>query len=77
MKLIIILRNPIDRAFSHWNMRRANKKEQRSFRDALERQRRELTIRRFRKKGIILIGAFTLNRSGGSGTISLKRRHFF
>ena len=39
MKLIIILRNPIDRAFSHWNMRRmrpANKRERRSFRDALE-----------------------------------------
>lgn len=42
MKFIIILRNPIERAFSHWNMRRANKKEQRSFRDALEHQIQKL-----------------------------------
>jgi hypothetical protein len=41
MKFIIILRNPIDRAFSHWNMRRANKKEQRSFRAALETEVRK------------------------------------
>lgn len=41
MKLIIILRNPIERAYSHWNMRRLrpeNKKERRSFRTALERE---------------------------------------
>jgi hypothetical protein len=39
MKIIMILRNPIDRAYSHWNMRRnrpSDKKERRLFRTALE-----------------------------------------
>ncbi|MBK7895985.1 MAG: sulfotransferase domain-containing protein [Anaerolineaceae bacterium] len=39
MKIIILLRNPIERAYSHWNMRRKrppNKRERRSFRKALE-----------------------------------------
>jgi hypothetical protein len=41
MKFIIILRNPIDRAYSHWNMRRKrppDKRERRPFRDAVERE---------------------------------------
>ncbi len=41
MKFIIILRNPIERAFSHWNMRRlrpVNKRERRPFHTALERE---------------------------------------
>lgn len=41
MKLIIILRNPIERAYSHWNMRRLrpkDKRENRPFRIAVERE---------------------------------------
>jgi hypothetical protein len=44
MKIIIILRNPIERAYSHWNMRRKrppDKRERRSFRQALERELRK------------------------------------
>jgi hypothetical protein len=35
MKLIIILRNPIERAFSHWNMQRVRGIEKLNFMDAL------------------------------------------
>jgi hypothetical protein len=44
MKLIIILRNPIDRAYSHWNMQRERGNETLSFLDAIaqeETRRRE------------------------------------
>lgn len=36
MKWVIILRNPIDRAYSQWNMEYARKKESLLFRDAIE-----------------------------------------
>lgn len=36
MKLIISLRNPTDRAFSHWNMRRAKGREPLDFLDAIK-----------------------------------------
>lgn len=36
MKLIIILRNPIERAFSHWNMETEKNKEHLNFKDAME-----------------------------------------
>jgi len=35
IKLILILRNPIERAYSHWNMERQRGKEKLSFMDAL------------------------------------------
>lgn len=35
MKLIIILRNPIERAYSHWNMERSRNADNLSFRDAI------------------------------------------
>ncbi len=38
MKFIIILRNPIDRAYSQWNIKRVNRGERRSFRAVLERE---------------------------------------
>lgn len=37
MKLIVSLRNPTARAFSHWNMRRAKGQEPRDFLDAIKR----------------------------------------
>jgi hypothetical protein len=38
MKIIIILRNPIERAFSHWNMQRHNiPSEKRSFWDSIQK----------------------------------------
>src|SRR5947207_15725823 len=36
MKIIISLRNPADRAFSHWNMRRAKGQESEDFLDAIK-----------------------------------------
>jgi len=39
MKIIVILRNPIDRAYSHWNMERYRKAESLSFWDALQCER--------------------------------------
>ena len=38
MKIIIILRNPIDRAYSHWNMEKNRGAEELSFREALEQE---------------------------------------
>ena len=38
MKLIILLRNPIARAYSHWNMQRIKSKEQLSFLDAIHKE---------------------------------------
>jgi hypothetical protein len=35
MKIILILRNPIERAFSHWNMERSRNADKLSFKDAL------------------------------------------
>lgn len=36
MKIIIILRNPIERAYSHWNMERSRNADNLPFRDAIE-----------------------------------------
>ncbi len=36
MKLIVVLRNPVDRAYSHWNMTRNRGQEPLSFREAIE-----------------------------------------
>ena len=46
MKLIVILRNPIDRAYSHWNMERSRNKESLPFWDAIqhERERRRAAL---------------------------------
>ncbi|WP_293653158.1 sulfotransferase domain-containing protein [Thiolapillus sp.] len=35
MKLLMVLRNPVTRAYSHWNMKRAQGREQRSFGEAI------------------------------------------
>ena len=35
MKVIVVLRNPIDRAYSHWNMERSKTRERHSFEEAL------------------------------------------
>jgi hypothetical protein len=42
MKLIISLRNPLDRAFSHWNMARIRGKELRTFWDAIQEESKRL-----------------------------------
>jgi hypothetical protein len=39
MKLIVVLRNPIDRAYSHWNMQRSRNIENPSFWDAVHTER--------------------------------------
>jgi hypothetical protein len=36
MKLILVLRNPIERAYSHWNMQRSKNADNLSFRDAID-----------------------------------------
>src|SRR2546423_5620010 len=42
IKLIILLRNPIDRAFAHWNMQRFKDREPLDFLDALEEEPRRI-----------------------------------
>jgi hypothetical protein len=46
MKLIVVLRNPIDRAFSHWNMQRDRNADNLSFSEAIriEKQRCRETL---------------------------------
>lgn len=40
MKLIVVLRNPIDRAFSHWNMQRDRNVDTLSFSEAIRMERK-------------------------------------
>jgi hypothetical protein len=42
VKLIILLRNPIDRAFAHWNMQRFKDREPLDFLDALKEEPRRI-----------------------------------
>jgi hypothetical protein len=42
IKLIILLRNPIDRAFAHWNMQRFKNRESLDFLDALKEEPRRI-----------------------------------
>jgi hypothetical protein len=42
IKLVIVLRNPIDRAFAHWNMQRFKNREALDFLDALKEERRRI-----------------------------------
>jgi hypothetical protein len=42
IKLIILLRNPIDRAFAHWNMQRFKDREPLDFLDALKEEPRRI-----------------------------------
>ena len=42
LKLVILLRNPIDRAFAHWNMQRFKDREPLDFLDALKEEPRRI-----------------------------------
>jgi len=42
IKLVILLRNPIDRAFAHWNMQRFKNREPLDFLDALKEEPRRI-----------------------------------
>src|SRR5207253_9307331 len=42
IKLVILLRNPVDRAFAHWNMQRFKNREPLDFLDALKEERSRL-----------------------------------
>jgi hypothetical protein len=42
MKLIILLRNPVDRAFSHWNMQRFKGREPLDFLDAVKEEKNRI-----------------------------------
>jgi hypothetical protein len=42
IKLVILLRNPIERAFAHWNMQRHKDREPRDFIDALKEEPRRI-----------------------------------
>jgi hypothetical protein len=39
MKLLVVLRNPVDRAYSHWHMERSRNAERLSFWDAIQNER--------------------------------------
>ena len=60
MKLIFSLRNPADRAFSHWNMRRAKNREQLEFLDAMEHDREMGIWRGPRGNGYIARGLYSV-----------------
>jgi Sulfotransferase domain len=42
IKLVILLRNPVDRAFAHWNMQRFKKREPLDFLDAVKEEPKRL-----------------------------------
>lgn len=43
IKLVILLRNPVDRAFAHWNMQRFKAREALDFLDALKEEPRRIS----------------------------------
>lgn len=43
IKLIVMLRNPVDRAYSHWNMMVTHKHENLSFEDAIEQEEKRIS----------------------------------
>jgi len=43
IKLLLILRNPVDRAFAHWNMQRFKGREQLDFLDAVKEEKNRAT----------------------------------
>ena len=43
VKLIVMLRNPVDRAYSHWNMMVAHKREELSFEDAMDKEKERIS----------------------------------
>ena len=42
-KIILLLRNPVDRAYSHWNMMVAHKRENLSFSEAIENEKSRIS----------------------------------
>lgn len=57
IKLIAILRNPIDRAYSHWNMQRTRKVEKLGFMDSIINESSRLTaLDSFQKKKFAYLG---------------------
>lgn len=60
MKLIFSLRNPADRAFSHWNMRRAKNREQLEFLDAIAKDEEMGIWRGPRGNGYIARGLYSI-----------------
>ena len=59
MKLIISLRNPTDRAFSHWNMRRAKGREPLDFVDAIKHDQEQISAGGLRGNAHIERGFYT------------------
>ena len=62
IKLIILLRNPIDRAFSHWNMQRDRKLDSLDFLDAVKQEKnrgREVYPQQLRKFSYVERGFYS------------------
>ena len=53
IKLIIILRNPIDRAFSHWNMERDKGRESRTFLKAIRDEDSKINLPNYSQNKIL------------------------
>ena len=62
MKLILVLRNPIDRAFSHWNMEVHRKREHRTFWKAIneELENQEKSNKQHRKVSYLDRGFYSI-----------------
>ncbi|MBD0400837.1 sulfotransferase domain-containing protein [Flammeovirga sp. EKP202] len=53
IKVIVILRNPIERSFSHWNMEYDRGNELRSFEDAIKQESSDILNNKYKKDRII------------------------
>lgn len=61
IKLLVLLRNPIDRAFAHWNMQRFRGREPLDFLDALKEERKraqEMSLSEFRRFAYVARGIY-------------------
>ena len=76
IKLIVLLRNPIDRAFSHWNMYRERKQEDLGFLEAIaEEPNRMRAARPSSRAGLrIWIAGSISSRWRGSSVFSRASR---
>ena len=72
VRIIAILRHPIERAFSGWNMRHQRKNEKRSFAQAVREE-----MKRIQERGVIQSGSDSyLGRSLYAPQIESLKRHF-
>ena len=77
IKLIIILRNPIERAYSHWNMEVQRKREHRTFWDAINKEVNNLGNNSNKSRTFSYLETWILLFTNYKITSTLEKINFF